>query len=204
MFASFQTPEAHEALVEGLVKARRLRQHILLFQQCRKLGIRALEQVREYETDRKKREQELKARKARESTQYLFEGGQQSSSSSRRRMEEDDEDKPTDYGGYNNKRARGGGKRAVGREANGADLAKAPGVDLLSEKEASLCSQLPMLPMHYLAVKEACVREAYRNGRLTLDGMKRVVTLAAPKEARLYDFFVRESAIAGDDSGDGN
>jgi len=195
MFAPFQTPDAHEALVEGLIKARRLRQHILLFQQCRKLGIRTLHQVRDYETDRKKREQELKARKAREGTQYLFEGAQQSSSSSRRRLEEDDEH--TDYGGYNNKRARAGGKRTTGGETNSADLAKAPGVDLLSENEVALCSQLPMLPLHYLAVKEACVREAYRNGRLTVDGMKRVVTLAAPKEARLFDFFVKESAIVG-------
>jgi len=31
-----------------------------------------------------------------------------------------------------------------------------------------------MLPLHYLAAKEAIVREAYRNGQLSLEGVKRV------------------------------
>ncbi len=202
VFAPYQSAEAHEALVEGLVKARRLRQHILLFQQCRKLGIRTLDQVRQYESDRKKREQELKARKAREGAQYLFEAGTQSAASSSRRRAGEDEDEGLLSLDYSSKRARTNGKRTIGSETNGANLSKAPGVDLLSEKEVTLCSQLPMLPLHYLAVKDACVREAYRNGRLTLDGMKRVVTLTAPKEARLYDFFVRESALTGADTKD--
>jgi transcriptional adapter 2-alpha len=213
MFAQYHSAEAHDALVEGLIKARRLRQHILLFQQCRKMGIRTLEQVRQYETDRKKRELELKARKARENTPYLFEAeqsmkrGQSSTSSSRRRTGGgDDDDDPYVHGLDAIKKKRKGGADSDingGGASGGADLSKAPGVSLLSDKEIELCSSMMLLPMHYLAVKEACVREAYRNGRLTLEGMKRVASIdnkgvtgtGEDHESKLYDFFVKESSI---------
>ena len=38
------------------------------------------------------------------------------------------------------------------------DILKAPGADLLSDKELLLCSEVPMLPMHYLTAKDAVVR----------------------------------------------
>ena len=38
------------------------------------------------------------------------------------------------------------------------DILKAPGADLLSEKELQLCGAVPMLPMHYLTAKDAVVR----------------------------------------------
>ncbi len=222
MFAPFHSAEAHEALVEGLVKARRLRQHILLFQQCRRMGIRTLEQVRQFESDRKKREQEMKARKAKENAAYLFEQGQSeggrgagatssSSSSSSRRGRGgagigggDDGEEPElvslSYGSTksgNKRKGKGDSNMSVEALAN---LEKAPGVKMLSEKEAHLCSIMPLLPMHYLAAKEACVREAYRNGRLTMEGMRRVVTLDTPKDQQLYDFFVRESCVVTEPS----
>ena len=48
--------------------------------------------------------------------------------------------------------------------------------------------KVPMLPMHYLAAKDAIVREAYRNGSLTKEGMRRVVSVPTPKEEVLFDF----------------
>ena len=39
---------------------------------------------------------------------------------------------------------------------------------MLSDKELQLCKAVPMLPAHYLAAKEAVVREAYRNGNHAL------------------------------------
>lgn len=72
------------------------------------------------------------------------------------------------------------------------DLTKAPSAELLSEKELELCAKIPMLPMHYLAAKDAIVREAYRNGTLTAEGVRRVVRLDVPASTKIYDFFVRE------------
>ena len=40
------------------------------------------------------------------------------------------------------------------------------------------------------------MREAYRNGTLTADGVHRVLKLDAAKTAKIADFFVREMAVA--------
>ena len=77
------------------------------------------------------------------------------------------------------------------------DLSQAPGAELLSEQEMELCAKVPMLPMHYLATKDAVVREAYRNGSLTKEGMRRVVNVPTPKEEVLFDFFVKEAGLGG-------
>ena len=67
IFARFQTAEEHEALVDGLIKARKLRSQIALYQHYRRMGVRTLEQGRAYEVERK-----LKAQKQRQQTPYLF------------------------------------------------------------------------------------------------------------------------------------
>lgn len=42
---------------------------------------------------------------------------------------------------------------------------QAPNAAMLSEKELQLCKAVPMLPAHYLAAKDAIIRESYRNGK---------------------------------------
>ena len=51
IFARFQTAEEHEALVDGLIKARKLRSQIALYQHYRRMGVRTLEQGRAYEVE---------------------------------------------------------------------------------------------------------------------------------------------------------
>ena len=53
--------------------------------------------------------------------------------------------------------------------------------------------------MPYLAAKDALVREAYRNGSLTKEGMRRVVSVPTPKEEALFDFFVKEANLGAQD-----
>ena len=52
---------------------------------------------------------------------------------------------------------------------------------------------LPILPLHYVAIKEALIREAYRTGILTLEGVKRTIKLDEDKQTQIYDFFVRNT-----------
>lgn len=73
-----------------------------------------------------------------------------------------------------------------------ADMTKAPQAELLTDKELLLCQKVPMLPSHYLAAKECIVREAFRNGTLTNEGIKRIIKLDIPKTEKIYDFFVKE------------
>lgn len=74
-------------------------------------------------------------------------------------------------------------------------IRKAPGGDLLAGIELELCARLPLFPYHYLALKDVLVREAYRNGMLTIDGVRRLVKVDEEKCGQIYDFFVRELKV---------
>jgi transcriptional adapter 2-alpha len=145
IFARFHAPEEHEALVTGLLQARKLRGQIELYQNYRKLGIRSLEEAREYEIDRKKREEELKSEKHRKDAGYIFETGrgQVGKPTTSRRSRLEDEGLPPS-------------KKQ--KDCKALDLSTAPLADMLTDKELALCQSIPMLPSHYLAVKEAIVR----------------------------------------------
>jgi hypothetical protein len=186
VFSRFTTKEEHNAIVEGLLKARRLRKQIQLYQHYRHMGVRTLEQARQYENDRKKREIEIKARRQREDTPYLYSTGRTTAPAS-----------------TNTKRATGKGRGRGAKDEEeedessssslvGANMTRAPGAQLLSDIELQLCTDLPMLPMHYLAVKDAITREAFRNGYLTLDGVNRVVSATESVNNSIFHFFVRE------------
>lgn len=72
-FARFQTAEQHETLVDGVLKAHRLRQQIELYKIYRQMGFTDLDEVRKFEMDKKNRDLELKAQKQREAASYLYE-----------------------------------------------------------------------------------------------------------------------------------
>jgi len=201
VFARFQTPEEHEALVDGLVKARKLRNQIALYQHYRKMGVRTLEQGRQYEIDRRKRENEARAQKQRQQTPYLFQTASSAAGSDNTRRRGADDGVATAGAGTGLGESGVGDARTIGAsrkrstEDTAATLSKAPGFELLSPKEVELCTSTFLLPMHYLAIKEALVREAYRNGSLTLDGMQRLVRLEQPKAVEIFDFFVRDTGL---------
>lgn len=190
VFARFQTPEEHEALIDGLIKARKLRTQIQIYQSYRKMGVRTMEQGRQYDIDRKKREVDVKAQKQRQQSAYgaqgALDGPAANNTTARRRNAIDDEPSSAKAPARGNKRAP---EEAV------ITINKAPGCDLLSPKELELCTAVPMLPMHFLAVKDALVREAHRNGSLTLEGMRRVVKIETPKAHELFDFFVKQAGL---------
>jgi len=226
VFARFHTKDEHEALVEGVLKTRRLRQQIELYRTYRQMGVRTLEQARQYESNKRIRERDLKARKHKESAPYLFQTGSQSYSQTQsqeddgksgRRRGRDSSGSLAQEGGPR-KSARGslGGSAEVQEEeAQGeggalgrggqlvedpAAIAKAPGGKLLSDLELHLCASVPMMPLHYLAAKDALVREAYRNGQLTAEGVTRVLKVNPDNAEKIFDFFVKEMVMGGNDA----
>jgi hypothetical protein len=212
VFARFQSKEEHEALTEGMLRARRLRQQIELYRTYRQMGIRTLQQARQYEHNRRQFEKDQKVRKHRESAPHLFQSSQSQSQSQslgdaadgRRRGRGggagDDAAEEYGGGGGGGSMGRSGSSGRLGRSTSGgggggggaddsqdsggyppaasasssssrgrtgADipvvsdasiLAKAPGGDLLSDMEIQFCGQVGMLPLHYLAAKDAIVR----------------------------------------------
>lgn len=213
MFARFHTSEEHEALVDGILRARKLRLQIQAFQAYRNLGITTLDQARQYEIDRRKRESELKQKKQRESESYLFQTGRKtdfiamsaSSSSSSSSLVGGLDEKGGQRRGPSRGRGQelfGGSKSSNALNENSSDevMKFAPGAELLTSNELELCNLLPMLPLHYLAIKEALIREASRNGTLSLDGVKRIVRLDVDQQTKLYDYFIRNTNAQSNDT----
>ena len=58
------------------------------------------------------------------------------------------------------------------------DFSTAPGVEKLSVKEIEFCELIGLLPNYYLTIKAMIVREAYRNGQLTKDGIYRTIKVS--------------------------
>ena len=144
------------------------------------MGMRTLEEARQYEVERKRREVDVKTKKHRDGASYLFETGRSgestkgssSSSSStagsggavvtasatqaarrvlvRRPLDDDGEDT----------QATSAATTVVDSKTK-ALMAQAPGAELLSAKEMEFCIALPILPLHFIAVKEAVVRYVY-------------------------------------------
>lgn len=69
VFARFLSPEDYDALVDGILKARRLQAQIELYRNYKALGLRTLDEAREHELQKKN--QALTARLQRQSASYL-------------------------------------------------------------------------------------------------------------------------------------
>ena len=159
VFARFQSQEEHEALVAGILRAKKLRHQLELFRHYRAMGLRTLEQVKKYETDRKKKDGDVKGKKLRDNSPYLFEAtsGRVSGAAFGSNVVTST---------YNRRRG-SGVLEDGGAYEDGADILEAPvplslegapGSQYLNQAELTLCEQTSLLPMHFLAIKEALVR----------------------------------------------
>lgn len=74
MFARFQSKEDFDALCEGILKARRLRSQIELYTIYRQMGFTTLQEIKDFEQDKKNMEREVKFRRQREAASYLYDG----------------------------------------------------------------------------------------------------------------------------------
>ncbi len=149
--ARFQTPSEHETLVSSLILSRRLKRQIDLFSHYRKLGLRSLDDAREYEVRRRRREQELRLKRSKQglnldslgpsyqSTEILGVGN----TSRFRAITANDQ--------INSKIVdEAAAIRTLGRDtADGA---------ILSRDELELCHRAGILPNHYLTIQAALVR----------------------------------------------
>lgn len=62
----------------------------------------------------------------------------------------------------------------------------------LTSKERELCESLPIQQSHYLAIKEALIRDAVQQGIITPEGVQRSQKLEDPKREMILDFLIKE------------
>ena len=70
-------------------------------------------------------------------------------------------------------------------------------LNILSEDEKEICSQLRIMPRSYTAIKDAIIREAIRQGgSMKKKAAKEVARIDGQKGGRLFDFFVHSGWVA--------
>lgn len=153
VFSRLQSAQEHEALVEGILRARKLRSNIELLQYYRRMGIRTIDQIRRFESDRKKRELDQRSKmKTEPSTSEAFAASTSANTLSRRRSKQSAFDGARESSQLNDS---GGEHEAPSLRL---DLSRAPGVEMLSALEVEFCTTVSLLPLHYLAIKEVLIR----------------------------------------------
>jgi transcriptional adapter 2-alpha len=160
VFSRLQSAQEHEALVEGILRARKLRSHIELLQYYRRMGIRAIDQIRRFESERKKREVDPRSSNSKSSsmdpTHALHPAAASSTANaqSRRRIKLSAHDASKDVSQHSD--------MLIDEDSASSsvkmDLSRAPGVEMLSAIEVDFCTASSLLPLHYLAIKEVLVR----------------------------------------------
>lgn len=238
VFARFLSAADYDALVEGVIKARRLQAQIDLYKYYKALGIRTLDEAKDYE--QQKKTNAMSARMQRQSAPHLLPGDKRSEDGlgivKKKRGRPPKNPPSTDPAtgaasltvngsgnGSSNSLADGSVEKRSRRDspaqltpavlASTKDvLRRAPCADKLVDLELELCAKVPLLPTHYLAIKEAIVREAFKTGALTKEGLEHtvkvrcpvsktntcadeVMQLNEPQRELIYDFFVKEVLV---------
>ncbi len=57
------------------------------------------------------------------------------------------------------------------------DISHTEGVDLLSATERQLCSELRLLPAHYMAIKDKLIRESFARGFLQREQARQLIRI---------------------------
>eukprot|EP01041_Mallomonas_annulata_P012575 gene12575-26481_t len=209
LFSRFQSAKDQDILIQGLLKARRLHRQISLYQSYRALGLRSMDACRQHETERRRRDTEAKARKQRDREGITPSiGGNVTSTSSQhgpasrgrpgRGVVADETPllpSQKTYVSRCSSSSNVSGRTAM--QTMSEFMAVAPSSELLNGRELELCNDCEILPLHYLAAKEAVVREAYRNGSITSSSVRRILKVSSTGTTGILkpdvvDFFVRE------------
>jgi transcriptional adapter 2-alpha len=180
IFSRFHSVEQQEALLDGIVECRRLRKHLGSLRHYRSMGVRTLDQARVYETERRKREHQVKALRKKQSLsqaadlsglQALLAPSGFSDNASLSFVPKNFENRTRQYSTSvpsSFEAASLSRDSSQVAEASSSDpppippssssLHEAPMAHLLVQPELDLCKTLSLLPSHYLAIKEALIR----------------------------------------------
>lgn len=156
------------------------------------MGIQTLAEADQYEAEKKKRDQAELQRKQKESAAYLYNTGRTTQRGSR--WLNRDKDGPSALtnasGALDISNAQVGAASSL-RLSN--DVVQ--GVNLLSEEEVKLCSQLHMIPQQYMIIKNLLVTESARAGFLDKTTATHILQVDVHKVGSIYDFFIQHDWV---------
>jgi transcriptional adapter 2-alpha len=184
LFARFHTREEHEAFVNKIIEAKRLRKEIAKLQMYRRMGITSLADAEKYEMDKVRRELHREAwiKKEEEKRKAAEEAVRAARENATMGLVPPPPPVPAPVsklegpvGSEANqsllvwkqfKRSKKDGKSSgnLDNELAKFIIKDKPGYELLSKKEVGLCKRLRLLPQNYLNVKRALISESLAQG----------------------------------------
>jgi len=192
-------------IVQGILEAKRIRKRIEQLQNYRRLGITTQAQAAAYEAEKRRREQDQQMRKQREGAAYLYDSAKPSNTTKDRTNRYIKRNRDTFEGGLGEEED-GSKFKASSSSGTGPpnlNIDEAPHAEQLSIKEKELCSNLRILPKHYLVIKDALLRESFARGLLYKSQARKMVSMDVHKVDKMYDFFVKCGWVTGAKRADG-
>jgi transcriptional adapter 2-alpha len=178
LFARFHTREEHEAFLNKIIEAKRLRKEIAKLQMYRRIGITSLADAEKYEMDKVRRELHREAWiKKEEEKRKAAEEAVRAAKENATTLVPPPPPVPSPIEAEANqslqvwKQFKISTKAGSEIKSSGPDNDRAkfiikdrPGYELLSRKEVALCKRLRLLPQNYLDVKRALISETLAKG----------------------------------------
>ncbi|CAN6477788.1 unnamed protein product [Victoria cruziana] len=209
VFMRFHSQEEHDALIQGLILERRIRQRIQELQEYRAAGCRTAAEGERYAAEKRKRESEGDMLKAKEGNQSV--AGSKVLQHVNQPGSKDEKD-PVGTPGVDNHKTKSnsqnesGGADAfstttghIARILDQWDITGLPGAELLSLTEQQLCCQIRLLPAQYLRMKEALMLEALKGSVLKKVDAYELFKVEPSKVDKVYELAMKMGWVQGEE-----
>eukprot|EP01112_Ceratiomyxa_fruticulosa_P007858 TRINITY_DN2044_c0_g1_i2.p1 TRINITY_DN2044_c0_g1~~TRINITY_DN2044_c0_g1_i2.p1 ORF type:complete len:610 (-),score=146.02 TRINITY_DN2044_c0_g1_i2:192-2021(-) len=202
VFLQAMEKEEHEEISQGLLAEKMIRRRIEKLQNYRQNGLRTNADIETYESERKKRDADLSVR--RTPYHYSYNNANAMRSGGRATSRYVNRDDPYVFNGsstptstFNSTSSTPSSvastpsndkmklKRKPGTPLEVDNL---PGVESLSPKEKTLCSNLRLFPKQYLLIKETIINEHQKTGNLTRQQARLLFKIDVNKTGKVFDF----------------
>ncbi|AQK62808.1 Transcriptional adapter ADA2b [Zea mays] len=185
VFMRFLSKEEHEALVRSVIEERKIRRRIQELQECRSAGCRTLAEAKIHIEQKRKKEYELNAQKAKDSSQLNANNKSVQKMNRPMKIESDGNLDPK-KGGAGLDSPKTTGPTSV-KQWDDWDIVGLPGAELLSASEKLLCCQNRLLPSHYLRMQEVLMQEIFKGSVLKKEDAHVLFKVDPTKVDSVYD-----------------
>ncbi|KAJ1293584.1 hypothetical protein BS78_01G079800 [Paspalum vaginatum] len=190
VFMRFLSKEEHEALVRSVIEERKIRRRIQELQECRSAGCRTLAEAKIHIEQKRKREYELNAQKAKDSGQLIPNNKSVQKINRPMKIESDGNLDPK-KGGVGLDSPKTTGPTTV-KQWDDWDIVGLPGAELLSASEKLLCCKNRLLPSHYLRMQEVLMQEIFKGSVLKKEDAHVLFKVDPTKVDTVYDMVTKK------------
>ena len=203
VFARFLDPDEYEIMLEGFMAESRIRNRIAELKEYRRNGIHTLSEGEVYDAEKRHRMMEIAQIKAVEypsrgsgggrANRYLGRDGFVQAPVGDAAPKELQKLTGMERSGSGALTSLGGGARK--KAPLPLDLTHLPGVELLSKREKELCVNNRLLPVHYLAIKEALMRASANGQVLKRSEVRHMFKVEPIKAVRVFELLLQNGWV---------